>query len=155
MVCRVRIFGLTVAVLVPAVALAQAPPATKAPVAPMTEQLDPKACAPSDTPSTMGRGSEADQQRETTGNLSDKLARSGGVICPPDACRPGNPAADPAGRSNACHSAAGKPGRRPIRPAEVTARSGFGALLDSIYRRFLYRAHSGALFSEWRGSSAG
>ena len=83
MVCRVRIFGLTVAVLVPAVALAQAPPATKAPVAPMTEQLDPKACAPSDTPSTMGRGSEADQQRETAGNLSDKLARSGGVICPP------------------------------------------------------------------------
>jgi hypothetical protein len=84
MVCRVRILGLTIAVLLPpALALAQAPPATKAPVAPMTEQLDPKACAHSDTPTTMGKGSESDpQQHDATGNLSDRLARSGGVICP-------------------------------------------------------------------------
>ena len=84
MVRLVRIFGLTVAALLPAAAWAQAPPTTKPPIAPMTEQLDPKACARSDTPSTMGKGSEADQQREATGNLSDKLARSGGVICPPE-----------------------------------------------------------------------
>jgi hypothetical protein len=83
MVRLVGIFGLTIAVLLPAAAWAQAPPTTKPPVAPMTEQLDPK-CARSDTPSTMGKGNEADQQREATGNLSDKLARSGGVICPPE-----------------------------------------------------------------------
>ena len=79
-----RILGLTIAALLaPAAAIGQAPPATKAPVAPMTEQLDPKGCA-SDTPTTMGRGSEVDQQeRDATGNLSDKLARSHGVICPP------------------------------------------------------------------------
>jgi len=84
MVRLVGLFGLTIAALLPAAALAQAPPTTKPPVAPMTEQLDPKACARSDTPSTMGKGNEADQQREATGNLSDKLARSGGVICPPE-----------------------------------------------------------------------
>jgi hypothetical protein len=83
MVYLVGIFGLTIAALLPAAAWAQAPPTTKPPVAPMTEQLDPK-CARSDTPSTMGRGNEADQQREAAGNLSDKLARSGGVICPPE-----------------------------------------------------------------------
>ena len=83
MVRLVGICGLIIAVIWPAVATAQAPPTTKPPVAPMTEQLDPK-CARSDTPSTMGKGSEADQQREATGNLSDKLARSGGVICPPE-----------------------------------------------------------------------
>jgi hypothetical protein len=80
----VGIFGLMITALLPAAALAQAPPPTKPPVAPMTEQLDPKACAHSDTPTTMGKGSEVDQQRESTGNLSDKLARSGGVICPPE-----------------------------------------------------------------------
>jgi hypothetical protein len=78
-----RVLCLLIALL-PAVSVAQAPPPTKAPVAPMAEQLDPKACAPSDTPSTTGKGSETDpQQRDATRNLSDKLARTGGVICPP------------------------------------------------------------------------
>ena len=85
MLCGVRVFGLLVALLPPTTSVAQAPPATKPPVAPMTEQLDPKACGHVDTPNTMGKGSEVDpQQRDTTGNLSDKLARSGGVICPPE-----------------------------------------------------------------------
>jgi len=88
MLHRLGIFALTIAVVVPALALAQAPPTTKPPVAPKADQLDPKACANTDTPSTMGRGSEGDQQRDTTGNLSDKLARSGGVICPPDRVDP-------------------------------------------------------------------
>src|SRR5262245_7033195 len=84
MVCG-RNLALTIAVLLaPALAVAQAPPATKGPVAPMTEQLDPRACAHSDTPTTMGKASEIDpQQHEAAGNLSDKLARSAGVICPP------------------------------------------------------------------------
>lgn len=85
MVREIRILGLTIsALLLPAAAAAQAPPATKTPVAPMTEQLDPKACASHDTPSTTGKGSETGtQQQDAAGNLSDKLARSNGVICPP------------------------------------------------------------------------
>ena len=86
MVREIRIFGLTIsALLLPAVAVAQAPPATKTPVAPKTEQLDPNACAQSDTQTTVGKGGEFDTQRQDgQGNLSDKLARSGGVICPPE-----------------------------------------------------------------------
>lgn len=81
-----RIFALTVSIsLLPAVAMAQAPPPTKVPVAPRTEQLDPRACAHSDTQTTIGQGGDVvDAQHDTTGNLSDRLARSGGVICPPE-----------------------------------------------------------------------
>ncbi len=86
MVRDVRILGLTFsALLLPAVALAQAPPQTKTPVAPKTEQLEPDACAQSDTQTTVGKGGDADMQlQDGKGNLSDKLARSGGVICPPE-----------------------------------------------------------------------
>jgi hypothetical protein len=85
MVCKIRIYGLMVsALLLPAVAIAQVPPKTNTPVAPKTEQLDPNACAHSDTRTTIGKGGEIDTQLENgKGNLSDKLARSGGVICPP------------------------------------------------------------------------
>lgn len=69
--------------MAPALALAQAPPAPAAPIAPKTEQLDPKACAPSDTQSTVGQGGDLQMQQKSGPNLSDKLARSDGVICPP------------------------------------------------------------------------
>ena len=84
--CEIRIFCLTVlALLLPAVAIAQAPPSTKTPVAPKTEQVDPK-CAESDTQTTVDKGGEIETQRQKNGkeNLSDKLARSSGVICPPE-----------------------------------------------------------------------
>jgi hypothetical protein len=86
MVREIRIFGLTVSLLVPALALAQAPPTTQAPVAPRADQLDPNACARSDTQTTVGKGKgdNVESQHDATGNLSDKLARSGGVICPPE-----------------------------------------------------------------------
>src|ERR1700741_3012322 len=82
----IRVFWLTApVVLLPALALAQAPPQTKAPVAPKAEQLDPKACANSDTQTTVGKGGEGiDPQHEEKGKLSDKRAKSGAVICPPD-----------------------------------------------------------------------
>ena len=82
----IRILELTVSVfLLPAVTRAQAPPPTKVPVAPKTEQLDPRACGHSDTQTTIGKGGDVvDAQQDTTGNLSDRLARSGGVICPPE-----------------------------------------------------------------------
>lgn len=86
MVREIRILGLTIsALLLPVAALAQAPPPTKTPVAPKVEQLDPNACAQSDTHTTTGKGADGDTQlQEGKGNLSDKLARSGGVICPPE-----------------------------------------------------------------------
>ena len=82
----IRILELTVSVfLLPAVTMAQAPPPTKVPVAPKTEQLDPRACGHSDTQTTIGKGDDVvDAQQDKTGNLSDRLARSGGVICPPE-----------------------------------------------------------------------
>ena len=62
-VYEIRIFCLTVlALLLPAVAVAQAPPSTKTPVAPKTEQGDPK-CAESGTQTTVGKGGEFETQR--------------------------------------------------------------------------------------------
>jgi hypothetical protein len=72
------------ALLLPSLATAQAPPPTKAPVAPKVDQLDPNACAQSDTHATVGKGGEARiQHQDGKDDLSEKLARSGGVICPP------------------------------------------------------------------------
>jgi hypothetical protein len=84
MVWEIRIFCLAVlALLLPAVAVEQAPPSTKTPVAPKVEQIDPK-CAESGTKTTVGKGGEIDtQHQDGKENLSDKLARSEGVICPP------------------------------------------------------------------------
>ena len=82
---EIRILTLTILVsLLPTLALAQAPPRSQTPVAPKTEQLDPNACAHSDTQSTVGNGAGSQTRQDATGNLSDKLARSGGVICPPE-----------------------------------------------------------------------
>jgi hypothetical protein len=64
MVCETRVFCLTVvALLLPAVAVAQAPSSTKTPVAPQTEQIDPK-CAESGVQITVGKGGEMDTQRQ-------------------------------------------------------------------------------------------
>ena len=83
MVRKIRILGLTMlALLLPVLAAAQAPPPSQTPVAPKTEP-DPN-CANSDTQTAMGKGGTLDTQADAAGNLSEKLARSGGVICPPD-----------------------------------------------------------------------
>jgi hypothetical protein len=86
MVCHSRLAGLAiVALLMPSFVAAQAPPPTKAPVAPKVDQLDPNACARSDTQTTVGKGGEAETHRQDgKDDLSEKLARSGGVICPPE-----------------------------------------------------------------------
>jgi hypothetical protein len=86
MIREIRILGLTISTLIlPAVAIAQAPSSTRTPVSPKTEQLDPNVCAHSNTQTTVGKGGEIDsERRDGQGNLSDKLARSGGVICPPE-----------------------------------------------------------------------
>jgi len=89
----IRILGLAAlaaAILAPAVAVAQAPPAT-----PKTEQLDPKAC--NGDRATVGQGGGLDVQKPDGRDLSDRLARSGGVICPPDHVDPDIKASTPPG----------------------------------------------------------
>jgi hypothetical protein len=79
---HIRLLGLmalAAAILNSTLASAQAPPTPKAPVAPKSEQLDPKACA--DQTDTVGQG--GDVHRSDGKSLSDRLARSDGVICPP------------------------------------------------------------------------
>src|SRR4029079_2765603 len=77
------------ALLLPSLATAQAPPPTKAPVAPKADQLDPTACARSDTQTTVGKGVEMESHRQDgKDDLSEKLARSGGVICPQSTSTP-------------------------------------------------------------------
>lgn len=80
-----RISVLTImaaAALMPPVAAAQSPPEAKTPAAPKTELTDPKACAPSNR-ATVGQGGAVDVQKPDGRSLSDQLAQSGGVICPP------------------------------------------------------------------------
>jgi len=73
------IVGLTWALAAPA--LAQAPPQTKPPVMPKAEQNSPDPCAQA----TVGQGADIDSKKQPAQDksLSDKLARSNGVICPP------------------------------------------------------------------------
>jgi len=81
---EMRVLGLATlaaAVLMPAIAAAQTPPQTQTPVAPKTEQLDPKACAKDNA--TVGQSSDTDMQKAAGRNLSEQLAKSDGVICPP------------------------------------------------------------------------
>jgi hypothetical protein len=78
-----RLILLSLACALTTPALAQAPPQTKPPVTPKAEQNSPENC----TPATIGQGSDIDDKSQPKvaqdKSLSDKLARSSGVICPP------------------------------------------------------------------------
>ena len=76
-----RIAAAAAAILAPALAAAQAPPPSQAPVAPNAAQVDPKACA--NGHATVGQGGGINVQKQPGATLSDKLAQSNGVICPP------------------------------------------------------------------------
>jgi hypothetical protein len=83
---EIRLLGLAAlaaAILSPALAAAQQPPRAKSPLAPVTELRDPKACAQQHE--TVGKGGDGKSQddRGQGTNLSDKLAQSNGVLCPP------------------------------------------------------------------------
>jgi len=73
-------------ILTPVMAAAQAPPQSQAPVAPKSDQLDPKSCA--NDRATVGQGGDLNMQEPAGQSLSDHLARSDGVICPPDQIDP-------------------------------------------------------------------
>ena len=109
----VRLAALSVVLLLPALAAAQAPPTATPPIAPKTEQLDPKSCAPSDTQSTVGQGGDLQMEQKGGGNLSDKLARSGGVICPPARVDPEIRAPTPPGGAMPVIPPPGSPGGDP------------------------------------------
>jgi hypothetical protein len=79
-----RIFGLalTLALAVPSFALAQAPPPKDLPVRPKAElNNNPSKCVQSRE--TVGQGSDLDVKSPASKTLSQQLAQSNGVICPP------------------------------------------------------------------------
>ena len=81
---RIRIALITLAfAAAPGFAVAQAPPKTKAPTAPRAEEAQSAACAQADTHATVGQGGDVKVPTPEGKDLSQKLAQSNGVICPP------------------------------------------------------------------------
>jgi hypothetical protein len=107
----IALAALAAASLTPVLAAAQAPPPSQAPIAPKTEQLDPKACA--DTRATVGQGGDLDMQKPAGRSLSDHLARSDGVICPPAQVDPEMKQPTPPGGSMNVIPPPGSPGGDP------------------------------------------
>lgn len=64
-------------------AFAQAPPADKPAEPPKTQPTDSKACGPGGTHATVGQSGDVVVRKPNDDNLSNKLAKSDGVICPP------------------------------------------------------------------------
>jgi len=82
----IRMLGLAIvtAALLPELAAAQAPPATKAPPPPAAATPSQSGnCAPN-AAATTGQGGDVDVAKPDGSNLSQKLAQSGGVLCPPE-----------------------------------------------------------------------
>ncbi|MDO8877797.1 MAG: hypothetical protein Q8M24_24200 [Pseudolabrys sp.] len=80
---RNLMIGAAAVLLTPAICAAQSPPPAQTPVAPKVEQLDSTACANPGSRSTIGQGGDIVVTTPPGRTLSDQLARSGGVICPP------------------------------------------------------------------------
>jgi hypothetical protein len=111
---HVRILAALAAMtLMPAIALAQQPPQAKAPVAPkQTEHRDdPQACA--HERATVGEGSGINVKKQSDQTLSDKLAQSNGVICPPANVDPDIKAPTPQGGTMPVIPPPGSPGGDP------------------------------------------
>ena len=111
------IVGLLLCTALPALHAQEQPPAA----------IDPKACAPGDRMEFGERGPQA--PRGPSQNLSDKLARTEGVLCPPPNVDPEIQGADTECRQDSGHSPAGQSRRGSQCEAEVTR-------LDSICRTF-------------------
>jgi len=110
-----RLMALAAAILMPALAAAQAPPKAEAPVAPKSEPLDANGCA--HERATVGEGGDLDTGKADGRDLSDRLARSGGVICPPSQVDPAIRAPTPRDGSMPVIPPPGSPGGDPsVRP---------------------------------------
>jgi hypothetical protein len=81
----IRMLGLAIvtAALLPELAAAQAPPRDPAKPLPAPTQSQSGQCAPN-APATTGKGGDVDVPKPDGSNLSDKLAQSNGVLCPPE-----------------------------------------------------------------------
>jgi len=82
----IRMLGLAIvtAALLPELAAAQAPPAAKTPRPPAaTTPSQSGTCAPN-APATTGQAGDVDVSKPDGSNLSQKLAQSNGVLCPPE-----------------------------------------------------------------------
>jgi hypothetical protein len=81
----IRILGLAIvtAALLPELAAAQAPPTGKPPQPQATTPSQSGECSPT-PPATTGQAKDADVPKPDGSNLSEKLAQSNGVLCPPD-----------------------------------------------------------------------
>ena len=99
------------AILTSALATAQAPPKAETPLAPKSEKLDTNKCA--HDLDTIGDSGAFDNKKPDRHNLSDQLARSGGVICPPSQVDPAIKAPTPPGGSMPVIPPPGSPGRDP------------------------------------------
>jgi len=97
--------------LMPAFAAAQAPPKdSSVVVAPKSDRLDVNGCPADSERSTVGQGGELDTGGRS---LSDRLARSGGVICPPAQVDPAIKAPTPPEGSMPVIPPPGSPGGDP------------------------------------------
>ena len=95
----IRTYGAIVAalVLVPALAAAQAPPAHKPPSAGAANPMQSRDCSNAGPSATTGQRGDADVAKPDGSNLSQKLAQSNGVLCPPKEVDPGIRAPTPPG----------------------------------------------------------
>jgi hypothetical protein len=108
--CVLGAAALAAAILTPMLVAAQTPPKTNPPIVPKIEQLDPNAC---DHRATVGEGGELDTRRADGRDLSEQLAESGGVICPPSLVDPAIKAPTPPGGSMPVIPPPGSPGGDP------------------------------------------
>jgi hypothetical protein len=69
-------------------ALAQSPPKTPLPLAPQAERAQQADCAHANAQATVGQGGDVKVPTPENKSLSQKLAQSNGVICPPDRVDP-------------------------------------------------------------------
>ncbi len=103
-----RMAALIAAFMTPSIVLAQQPPRAKSPLVPQTELGDPKACVHEGE--TVGQGSG---QAPSGQSLSDRLAQSNGVICPPPEMDPAIKAPTPPGGTMPVIPPPGSPGGNP------------------------------------------
>ena len=107
----IRMLGLAIvtAALLPELAAAQAPPVSKAPRPAATpSQSQSTECANPTPPATTGQ--DADVSKPDGSNLSQKLAQSNGVLCPPEHVDPQMRAPTPPGGRMPVIKPPGSPG---------------------------------------------